>query len=315
MESHQELLVAYITDLYEKISRLEDLSPSNHVNTLFTKLVLTCLSPIDIDVTRLSEQVQEMRSRLIKLCGEAEGTLERHFSTLIGSHANPLDHINIFPYFSNYLKLTHLEFSMLKRECTTLPNRVAFIGSGPLPLTSIILATKHLVTTSFHNYDMDPSANAKALKLVCSDPDLSKRMFFHTADIMNVSSGLKEYEVIFLAALVGMDKQEKTQVISHLAVHMAPGAFLLLRSAYGARAFLYPVIDPCDDLQDFDVLSVFHPTDEVINSVIIARKRSSPILSWNQELDSTNLSCKCSEIQCLNHLSHGNKMEELAIDE
>ncbi|XP_022761268.1 nicotianamine synthase-like [Durio zibethinus] len=315
MESHQELLVAHITDLYEKISRLEDLSPSNHVNTLFTKLVLTCLSPTDIDVTRLSERVLEMRCRLIKLCGEAEGILEGHFSNLIGSHANPLDHTSIFPYYSNYLKLTHLEFSMLKKHCTILPNRVAFIGSGPLPLTSIILATKYLMTTSFYNYDIDPYANVKAFQLVSSDPDLSKRMFFHTADIMNVSSGLKEYEVIFLAALVGMDKEEKIRVIRHLAEHMAPGAFLLLRSAHGARAFLYPVIDPCYDLQGFEVLSVFHPTDEVINSVIIARKQLNPILSWNQELDSTTLPSKCSEIQCFNPINHGNIMEELTIDE
>ncbi|KAK6265301.1 hypothetical protein QUC31_016138 [Theobroma cacao] len=314
MESHQELLVANITNLYEKISRLEDLSPSNHVNTLFTKLVLTCLSPSDIDITKLSERVQEMRSRLIKVCGEAEGILEEHFSTFIGSHANPLDHISIFPYYSNYLKLTHLEFSMLQKECTTLPNQVAFIGSGPLPLTSIILATKNLISTSFHNYDIDPSANAKAFQLVSSDPDLSKRMFFHTADVMNVSSGLKEYEVIFLAALVGMEKEEKAQVIRHLAEYMAPGAFLLLRSAQGARAFLYPAIDPCD-LQGFEVLSVFHPTDEVINSVIIARKYPRPILSWNQDVDSTTLPNKCSDIPCFNPLNHGNIIEELAIDE
>ncbi|XVE82255.1 hypothetical protein DITRI_Ditri15bG0133500 [Diplodiscus trichospermus] len=315
MESHQELLVSNITNLYEEISRLEDLSPSNHVNALFTKLVLTCLSPSDIDVTRLSERVKEMRYRLIKLCGEAEGILENHFSTFIGSHGNPLDHISIFPYYSNYLKLVHLEHSMLQKGCTTVPDQVAFIGSGPLPLTSIILATKHLTTTSFHNYDMDPSANAKAFQLVCSDPDLSKRMFFHTTDVMNVSSGLKEYEVIFLAALVGMDRKEKTQVIHHLAEHMAPGAFLLPRSAQGARAFLYPIIDPYDDLQGFEVLSAFHPTDEIINSVIIARKHRSPILSWNQELDSTTLPNKCSEIQCFNPLNHGNIMEELAIDE
>ncbi|XWS38947.1 hypothetical protein CRYUN_Cryun18bG0007500 [Craigia yunnanensis] len=132
---------------------------------------------------------------------------------------------------------------------------------------------------------------------------------------MNVSSGLKEYEVIFLAAIVGMDKEEKTRVIRHLAEHMSPGAFLLLRSAHRTRAFLYLVIDPCDYLQGFEVLSMFHPTDEFINSVIIARKHMSPILSWNQELDSTTLPRKCSEIQCINPLSHGNIMKELAIDE
>jgi nicotianamine synthase len=162
---------------------------------------------------------------------------------------------------------------MLNKICSRVPKHIAFVGSGPLPLTSIILATNHLRTTCFHNFDIDPSANAKAIQLVSSDSELSKRMFFHTADIMNVSSSLKQYEVVFLAALVGMDREEKVRVIKHLADHIAPGTLLLMRSANGARAFLYPVIDPCD-LQGFEILSVFHPSDDVINSVIIARKHS-----------------------------------------
>ncbi|CAA6654404.1 unnamed protein product [Spirodela intermedia] len=52
---------------------------------------------------------------------------------------------------------------------------------------------------------------------------------------------------------------------------MAPGAVLMLRSAHGARAFLYPVVDP-NSLRCFEVLSVFHPTDDVINSVVLSRK-------------------------------------------
>ncbi|KAJ9181819.1 hypothetical protein P3X46_005873 [Hevea brasiliensis] len=271
MGCQEELLIEKVCEIYEKVSRLENLSPSKHVNFLFTQLVHLCMPHCEIDITKLSERVQEIRSKLIKLCGEAEGLLESHFSTTIGFHENPLHHIRLFPYYSNYLKLVQLEFSMLSKNYSQVPNRIAFVGSGPLPLTSIILATKHLRTACFHNYDIDPSANSKALQLISSDPNLSKRMFFHNANIMNVSSSLKEYEVIFLAALVGMDKEEKVKVINHLAEHMAPGAILLLRSAFGARAFLYPVIDSCD-LQGFEVLSVFHPTDEVINSVIIARK-------------------------------------------
>lgn len=60
-------------------------------------------------------------------------------------------------------------------------------------------------------------------------------------------------------------------MIRHLAENMAPGAFLLLRSAHGARGFLYPVVN-VEDLHGFHVISVVHPTDEVINSVILARK-------------------------------------------
>uniref|UniRef100_A0A5B7AR92 Nicotianamine synthase n=1 Tax=Davidia involucrata TaxID=16924 RepID=A0A5B7AR92_DAVIN len=314
-----ELLVEKVCEMYEKLSRLESLKPSKDVNTLFTQLVLTCMPPSPIDVTNLCKSVQEIRSKLIRLCGEAEGLLESHFSTILGSYENPLDHLNIFPYYSNYIKLSHLEFKILSQHCTKVPTRVAFVGSGPLPLTSIVLASYHLTTTSFHNYDIDPLANSMASRLVSSDSDLSQRMFFHTTDIMNVTNELKDYEVVFLAALVGMDKVEKVGVIDHLAKYMAPGAILMLRSAHGARAFLYPVVDPSCDLQGFEVLFVFHPTDEVINSVVIARKFPMPVHSLDQQgLGSIMLPAagKCSdEVQAFNPLIQLNMIEELNIDE
>ena len=217
-----------------------------------------------------------MRSKLIRLSGEAEGLLESHFSSILGAFDNPLDHINLFPYYSNYVKLSLLEFTILSQHCCPqkgVLKRLAFLGSGPLPLTSIVLASYHLTDTCFHNYDIDPLANLKASRLVSSNPDLSKRMVFHTTDVMDVTSALQDYEVVFLAALVGMDKNEKVGVIDHLAKYMAPGAILMLRSAHGARGFLYPVIDPGDlRARGFEVLSVFHPNDDVINSVVVARK-------------------------------------------
>ncbi|KAJ4833828.1 hypothetical protein Tsubulata_022430 [Turnera subulata] len=277
MAGQEELVIRKICEIYYQLSKLQDLNPSKQVDSLFNQLVLTCKQPSNIDVANLRGEAQEIRPKLIKLCGTAEGLLESHFSTLIGSQNDPLRHLRLFPYYSNYLKLTKIEFNMLREiydEKQVVPKQVAFVGSGPLPLTSIILATNHLKATCFHNYDMDASANAKALKLVSSDPGLSKRMFFHTTNIMNVSSALSEYEIVILAALVGMEHTEKVNVIKHLAKHMAPGAILLLRSAHGARGFLYPVIDPRNDLQlqGFRVLSIFHPTDDVINSVVVAVK-------------------------------------------
>ncbi|OMP09357.1 Nicotianamine synthase [Corchorus olitorius] len=312
MVCEKDPLVTKVCELYEQISMLESLKPSKDVNMLFTQLVVTCMPPYPIDVTKLCKNIQEIRSKLIRLCGEAEGLLESHFSTLLGSYENPLHHLNLFPYYSNYLKLSQLEFNILTKHYSSnsnnVPTKVAFIGSGPLPLTSIVLASNHLPTTTFHNYDIDPSANSKALKLVSSDPDLSERMFFHTMDIMDVTNELKEFDVVFLAALVGMDKDEKVKVIDHLGKFMAPGAILMLRSAHGARAFLYPVVDPCD-LRGFEVLSVFHPTDDVINSVVLARKFPIPMTTKQYSVD------KCFDIEMFNPLNHVNLMDELAIDD
>ncbi|XVF05953.1 hypothetical protein REPUB_Repub06bG0005700 [Reevesia pubescens] len=312
MVYEKDPLVQKVCELYEQISSLDSLKPSKDVNMLFTQLVVTCMPPSPIDVTKLCKRIQDIRSKLIPLCGEAEGLLESHFSTILGSYEKPLHHLNIFPYYSNYLKLSQLEFNILSKHCPNVPKKVAFVGSGPLPLTSIVLASFHLTTASFHNYDIDPSANSKALQLVSSDPDLSQRMFFHTTDIMDVTHALKDYDVVFLAALVGMDKDAKVQVIDHLAKYMAPGAVLMLRSAHGARAFLYPIVDPCD-LRGFDVLSIFHPIDEVINSVVIARKFPMTRHSVEQPIGPTKLP-KFFDIEMFNPLNHVNLMEELDIE-
>ncbi|KAI3984133.1 hypothetical protein MKX01_035260 [Papaver californicum] len=275
----QELLIKMFVKFMTNLSTLESLKPSKDVDTLFIQLVHSCIQPSPIDVTKLSTKVQEVRSKLIRLCGEVEGLLESHFSTLLGSYETPLDHINIFPYYTNCLRLGRLEYTILNNYIATPdPNHITFIGSGPLLLTSIVLASNHLRTTTFHNYDINILANKLALNLVSTDQDLSKRMVFHNTDIMDVTNGLSDFDVIFLAALVGMNKEEKRKVIDHLAMYMAPGSLLKFRSAHGVRGFLYPIVEP-SDLPGFEVLVVFHPMDEVINSVIVACKsKSKPVL-------------------------------------
>nr|AZR38343.1 nicotianamine synthase [Sedum alfredii] len=303
----QEDLVSDICAIYQKLSALESIKPSKEVNMIFTNLVQLCVPPSPVEVTKLPKHIQEMRTKLIKICGEAEGLMESHYSEILGSFESPLDHLDLFPYYTNYIKLGQLEFNILSQHYVGSPTKIAFVGSGPLPLTSVVLASNHLPNTTFHNYDIDESANTLASNLVLAEPDLSKRMIFHTRDIMSVTDTLREYDVVFLAALVGMDKEAKVKVIDHLAKHMAPGATLMLRSAHGARAFLYPVIDPCD-LRGFEILSIYHPTDEVINSVVIARKTEVAVHHMvDQGIGAMFLPCK-SEIQAL---KHGNIMEEL----
>ncbi|XP_010544204.1 PREDICTED: nicotianamine synthase 3 [Tarenaya hassleriana] len=328
MGCQDDRLVNKICDLYDRISKLESLKPSENVDTLFKELVSTCIPPNpNVDVTKMCEKVQEIRANLIKICGEAEGYLENHFSSILTSfNDNPLHHLDVFPYYTNYLKLSKLEFDLLTQHLNcSLPKTVAFVGSGPLPLTSIVLARFHLKDTTFHNFDVDPSANSLASRLVSSDPDLSQRMFFHTTDIMDVTERLKDFDVVFLAALVGMDKADKVKVIEHLQKHMAPGAVLMLRSAHGPRAFLYPIVEP-RDLKGFEVLSIYHPTDEVINSVVVSRKFGSVADSGNannndvHQIEQAGLSCmfmpcNCSKIHAIMNKKKNMIEEFSAIEE
>lgn len=52
---------------------------------------------------------------------------------------------------------------------------------------------------------------------------------------------------------------------------MRPGAMLLARSARGLRTLLYPPVD-LRAMPGFEVLEVVHPTDDVVNSVVVARR-------------------------------------------
>lgn len=285
-----ELLVESVLALHAQISKLDNLRPSETVNALFSQLVALCLRPCSIDVAKyLSANARAVRADLIQLCGRAEGLLERHYAELLGRSPQPHAQLDLFPYYRNYRKLAVLEFRQLclagNGSASTF-TRVAFVGSGPMPLTSIVLALHHMPWATFDNYDMDADANELARGLVRAHPDLSARMAFHTRNVKKVKERLADYDVVFLAALVGLGRAAKADILEHLGRHMRAGSALVVRSAHAARAFLYPVVDN-EMLQGpgFDVLSVFHPSDEVVNSVIVARKRLPLQSTTNNTLD------------------------------
>nr|Q9ZWH8.1 RecName: Full=Probable nicotianamine synthase 7; AltName: Full=HvNAS7; AltName: Full=S-adenosyl-L-methionine:S-adenosyl-L-methionine:S-adenosyl-methionine 3-amino-3-carboxypropyltransferase 7 [Hordeum vulgare]BAA74587.1 nicotianamine synthase 7 [Hordeum vulgare subsp. vulgare] len=269
-----DALVQKITGLHAAIAKLPSLSPSPDVDALFTDLVTACVPPSPVDVTKLAPEAQAMREGLIRLCSEAEGKLEAHYSDMLAAFDNPLDHLGVFPYYSNYINLSKLEYELLARYVPggIAPARVAFIGSGPLPFSSYVLAARHLPDTVFDNYVPVRAANDRATRLFRADKDVGARMSFHTADVADLTDELATYDVVFLAALVGMAAEDKGQGDPHLGAHMADGA-ALVRSAHGARGFLYPIVDPQDiGRGGFEVLAVCHPDDDVVNSVIIAQK-------------------------------------------
>jgi nicotianamine synthase len=292
-------LVEKISGLHAAIAKLPSLSPSPAVDALFTALVTACVPASPVDVSRLSPAAQKMREELIRLCSDAEGQLEAHYADALAAFDNPLDHLARFPYYRNYLDLSRLEYELLVRYVPGLaPARVAFVGSGPLPFSSLVLAARHLPGTLFDNYDRCAAANERAKKLVRANADLSKRMSFRTADVADLTEELAEYDVVFLAALVGMAAEDKGRVVTHLGRHMAPRAVLVVRSAHGARGFLYPVVDPEDiGRGGFEVLAVYHPDDEVINSVIVARKAVDGQGKGSGTAPVVSPPCKCCKME------------------
>ncbi|KAK3221427.1 hypothetical protein Dsin_008452 [Dipteronia sinensis] len=265
-----EILISRIMQIHSSLSKLDSLKPSEEVNSLFSRLLKLCTLPCSIDTNALPQEIRIMRKSLITLCSHVEGSLEIKFATMLAKVPQPLQNLNLYPYHDRYIKIANLEYELLKENGVVQPKKLAFVGSGPMPLSSIIMASHHMKFTHFDNFDIDVAANDVARRIVGSDAELEKRMKFVTCDIMEVKEKLKEYDCIFLAALVGITKEDKMRILGHIRKYMKEGGVLLLRSATGAGAFLYPVVEE-RDLFDFESLSIFHPTSDVMCSVVVRK--------------------------------------------
>ncbi|KAI9192560.1 hypothetical protein LWI28_024769 [Acer negundo] len=265
-----EILISRIMQIHSSLSKLDSLKPSDQVNSHFSCLLKLCTLPCSIDVKALPQEVQLMRKSLITLCSRVEGSLETKFAAMLAEIPQPLHNLNIYPYYDRYIKIANLEYGILKENGVVQPKKLAFVGSGPIPLSSIIMATHHMKSTHFDNFDIDAAANDVASRIVGSDAELEKRMKFVTCDIMEVKEKLKEYDCIFLAALVEITKEDKIRILEHIRKYMKEGGVMLLRSAKGAGAFLYPLVEE-KDLLDFESLSIFLHTSDVMCSVVVRK--------------------------------------------
>jgi nicotianamine synthase len=143
-----------------------------------------------------------------------------------------------FPYYTNYLALSRLEASLIESFMPHQPKKLAFIGSGPLPLTSLCMLD-HFPRATVHNIDRD--AGALQLSRELCDALGCTRMRFACEDVSAPTGAWDGFKVVFLAALVGMSAGEKIAVLKGLAGKLGPGTLVVARSARGLRGVLYPV--------------------------------------------------------------------------
>ncbi|NEE02945.1 nicotianamine synthase family protein [Phytoactinopolyspora halotolerans] len=266
-------VAAAVCSIYRALDSCPDLTPGPHVDGLFGRLVQLVLNtpePVALSVLE-DPAVRASTPHLRRLCARGETELERRWAERICRSADPQGELHRFPYLDNYRRLIRMEAAALDhawfraaRADQRAPRTVAFVGSGPLPLSSFFLAD-HL-EVPVHNIDRDADvvAGSRMLAEALGRTDVR----FRHADAASVD--LRGYDVVVLAALVGETAADKDALLCHLATAMDPGALLLLRSARGMRTLLYPEVTPSASA-GFEVLATVHPDDEVINSAIVLR--------------------------------------------
>jgi len=254
--------------LYAGLAAAPTLAPGPAVDALFGELVGLVRYRRGERPDRVlgDPAVRAIQPHLHRLCADGEYALERDWAGRIAAAPDPWAELARFPYHGNYRQLTRLEYHTLRGLGAGPDVRVAFLGSGPLPLTSIVLA--HEFGLRVDNVDMD--AQAHALGSHVAGVLGLDGLRFHHGDVLDFDA-LGDHDVVVLAALVGLDAAGKRRLLRHLRAAMAPGALLLVRSAHRLRSLLYPAVD-VDDLVGFTPEVVIQPFNEVINSVIVARR-------------------------------------------
>ena len=160
--------------------------------------------------------------------------------------------LSSFPYYSNYRQLTRMELSAINLCASFPPKKFAFLGCGPLPLTSLCIVEQlgglpSLISSStaqailVHNIDQSALAFATA-QILCRKLNVPcSAMTFAVDDAENLKEDLRTFDVVYVAALVGSTTMEKRKIFSTVMKKMRPGALLVVRSATGLRSLLYPV--------------------------------------------------------------------------
>lgn len=266
-ESRVAHTLSALRQICDALDREPDLRPRPSVNALFSSLIEAVLlgTPGETSATAVQDpNLLSLGSRLRQLCARGEYELETAWARRVLASSQPQAELTRFPYYDNYRQLSQVELGVLASAITRRPVSMAFLGCGPLPLSSLLFARE--LGFAVDNIDHDPEAVALGSQMA----DATNRANVHFSVEDAASADLATYDVVVVAALVGDTPEDKRRILQSVGRSMAPGALLLVRSARGLRTLLYPSV-PNEALAGFDVLTVVHPVNDVINSVILAR--------------------------------------------
>jgi hypothetical protein len=271
-----EDFIAFIREANELLQKEIDLSPVNQLVTstigrLFLQL-RSRYSPEEVHAVLSNEYIQLNRRKLQDKLSEAEFLVELSDSRQVCQYPNSvLDKVEQLPNWNTYVALVGEELSTLHRITEqaryTDNSPYVFVGSGPLPLSSILL---HLLSdVKVICLEMNPVAYDASCSLL-------KRMGLEDKVMVVNMNGSDfdygAYDRIFVASLV-RNKQAVLEQISRTS----KDPLVAVRTAEGMRQIMYEAIDESQlNKQGWRIEGRTCPDEKlVINSTIFLNR------SWN----------------------------------
>ncbi|MDF2836897.1 MAG: Nicotianamine synthase, partial [Paenibacillus sp.] len=239
-------LIALVHETYESLKEESDYSPANQRVTGIIKRLsqrLRCAFIKEDEVVQAvlaNEFVRSNLRSLRRILSRAEFLAELHDSRqLTRSKDSVIDHIGRLSYWNVYVSLVGKELAMLRRLNSRHGGHanenspIVFVGSGPLPLSPIVL--NRFGGNEIICLEMDSEAYEASCML------LERAGLSNGVKIIQVNGSEFDYSGcnrIFLASLV----QNKTEVLNRIA-QSSPNPLVAIRTAEGIRQIMYEAVD------------------------------------------------------------------------
>lgn len=212
------------------------------------------LSGLILEEAEIRQQLPLIRSYYSSFFGIHEVQLAEQ---LIQS-SDPWQHLANFPLYPRYESLVS---NQVKAMQVSPGNRFVFLGSGPVPLTLILMSRLYGIPSM--GLDADPETVALSRKVI-RRLGLQKEIEIIQAD----DSCLEDlnWDIILVAALA----EPKIRIFKHLREileEQGRAAPVIFRTYTGMRAVLYKPVQP-EDIRGFKIVKALAPTGQVNNTTV-----------------------------------------------
>jgi len=270
-------LITYICEANELLQKEIDMSPANQLVTNITShLSLQLRShylPEEIQSVLSNEYIRMNQRKLQDKLSEAEFLAELSDSRdICKSKSSTSDILTKLPTWNIYKALVSQELSMLRKfighedRLKKLP--LIFVGSGPMPLSAIML---HLLSAvEVICVEMD-SAAYEASCLLLEHLGLADKVKVVLENGSNFD--YSSYSQIFVASLV----RNKMEVLEQIT-QTTSDPLVAVRTAEGLRQIMYEAIDESQlNRQGWQILGRTSPDENlVINSTLFIERVTTP---------------------------------------
>ncbi|HIW35183.1 MAG TPA: hypothetical protein IAA29_20620 [Candidatus Paenibacillus intestinavium] len=269
-------LIAFIRDANEFLQKELDLSPANQlVTNIISQLSLqlrSCYLPEEIQSVLSNDYIRTNQRKLQDKLSEAEFLAElSHSRNISKSDSFVLDTLKSLPYWNIYKALVSQELSILRKfigqDDFTEQLPIVFVGSGPMPLSAIIL---HLLG--------DMKVVCLEMDSVAYDASCFLLESLGLADKVTVVMGngseydYSSYNQIFVASLV----RNKLEVLEQITL-TSSDPLVAVRTAEGTRQIIYEAIDESQlNKQGWRILGRSCPEENLVINSTLFLEREAP---------------------------------------